>query len=92
MSAHQPGRMLNAQLHDHYQNHYNNHNRSMTTIITENMASGKTAKDPNRTAGKNSALPSAGPSPAAGGKHTLNTNVTQSSADMFRIRFNMLKQ
>ena len=67
----------------------------MTTIITENMTSGKTAKEPigtNRMAGKSSNLPSAGPSPAAGGKHTVNTNVAQSSADLFRIRFNMLKQ
>ena len=47
----------------------------MTTIITENMMAGKGNVGTNRTAGKVSAIPSAGPSPAAGGKHNLNTNV-----------------
>lgn len=100
MSAHQP-RVSSSQLQELYQKHYNNHNRSMTTIITENMGATKTQKNakhkdefsfmPTHRSGQSSMQPSAGPSPAATKQVTPHTHASQPSTDSSRIRFNMMK-
>ena len=69
--------------------HYNNHNRSMTTIITENMGTTKAHKDLGfRSIAKNSALPSARPSPAAGSQNTANSVILQANSEQGKVRFN----